>query len=164
MTDETTSARRRTTWAWLAAAVLVATAACGGEAADEPADAGSPTAEAPSEPTTTELSMPSSETGRCMPPNVANLQAQEVAFEGTVIALEGEQATLEVAEWFKGDETDQVAVTSPGGGLADLELGVDFELGATYLVSASGGQVTVCGLSAEKDDRLEELYEQAYGH
>ena len=39
---------------------------------------------------------------------------------------------------------------------------VDFQEGGTYLVSASDGEVSLCGLSAEKDDLLAGLYDEAY--
>ena len=130
---------------------------CGGED-PEPASS-EPTA---SEATTLELTVPAVGTGRCMPPSVENLQAQDTAFEGVVTAVGGGTATLDVTQSFKGEEVDAVTVAAPAGDLQDLVLAVDFEQGRTYLVSSLDGQVSVCGLSGPTGGLLDDLYQRAY--
>jgi hypothetical protein len=131
---------------------------CGGDDPEPtPADA-NPT----QEPTALELTVPNAQTGRCMVPNVANLQAQDTAFEGVVTEVSDGAATLDVTQSFKGEEADTATVAAPSQDLQDLLLAVDFEEGQTYLVSSLDGQVSVCGLSARKDDLLADLYQQAY--
>lgn len=115
-----------------------------------------------SEETTLELTVPAAQAGRCMPPSVENLQAQDTAFEGVVTAVAGGTATLEVTQSFKGKEVDTVTVAAPSPDLQGLGLAVDFEQGRTYLVSSLDGQVSVCGLSGPGDGLLEDLYQQAY--
>ena len=39
---------------------------------------------------------------------------------------------------------------------------VDFEEGKTYLVSAIGDRVTLCGFTAEESPELEALYAEAF--
>jgi hypothetical protein len=149
---------RLTTAAALAATAVLLAGCGGGDGSDESPDASSPAA------ANVELTAPAEQSGRCMPPNVENLQAQDTAFEGvvTTVAVGDGTATLEVTQSFKGDEADTVTVTAPSQDLQDLLLAVDFEEGETYLVSSLDGQLSVCGLSGRKDDLLAELYQQAY--
>jgi hypothetical protein len=131
---------------------------CGGEDPEPaPGDAVS-THEAAS----LQLTVPAAQTGRCMVPSVANLQAQDTAFEGVVTAVTDGTATLDVTQSFKGSVVDTAIVVAPSQDLQDLLLAVDFEEGQTYLVSSLDGEVSVCGLSARKDDLLADLYQQAY--
>lgn len=131
---------------------------CGGsdDAQSKPVEEPAPTV------STLELTMGAATTGRCMLPSVENLQAQDTAIEGVVTEVTPEQATLDVAQSFKGDDVDTITVALPGEVLQDLALAVTFEVGQTYLVSSLDGQVSVCGLSGPKDELLTDLYEQAY--
>jgi hypothetical protein len=131
-----------------------------GCASGEDADSGDPTPSAAT--TALELTVPAAPTGRCMVPSVANLQAQDTAFEGVVTAVTDGTATLDVTRSFKGEQTDTATVAAPSQDLQDLLLAVDFQEGQTYLVSSLDGEVSVCGLSARKDDLLADLYQQAY--
>ncbi len=111
----------------------------------------------------TELAAAAQPDGRCAPPSAELLRTQDTAFEGTVTEVGEGAATLDVVAWFVGDATDRVVVSTPTQEIDDpLELAVDFEEGGSYLVSATAGQVSLCGLSAEKDDRLAELFAEAY--
>lgn len=131
-----------------------------GCASGEDADPSDPTPSAAT--TVLELTVPAAQTGRCMVPSVANLQAQDTAFEGVVTAVTDGTATLDVTQSFKGKQADTATVVAPSQDLQDLLLAVDFEEGQTYLVSSLDGEVSVCGLSARKDDLLADLYQQAY--
>jgi hypothetical protein len=100
---------------------------------------------------------------RCAVPSVAALRTQDTAFEGTVTEVGDGTATLDVDRWYAGeDRTEQVKVSTPSREIVDLLLAVDFQEGDTYLVSATDGQVSLCGLSAPKDELLTGLYEKAY--
>jgi hypothetical protein len=101
---------------------------------------------------------------RCAVPSVEALRTQDTAFEGTVTRVGDDgTATLDVDRWYAGeDRTKQVKVTTASREIVDLLLAVDFQEGDTYLVSASDGQVSLCGLSAAKDPLLAGLYEKAY--
>ena len=73
-------------------------------------------------------------------------------------------ATLSVDEWYAGgDGADTVTVTSPSEQLQDLLLAVDFQEGRSYLVSADGDRVTLCGYSGEDNAEMQALYAEAFG-
>ena len=140
-----------------ATAVLLAglLAGCGGAA--DTGEAASTT-----DPTKLELTVPAATTGRCMPPNVDNLKAQDTAFEGVVTAIADGTATLEITKSLKGADVDVATVAAPSADLQALLSAVDFQQGQTYLVSSLDGKVAVCGLSGPKDDLLTVLYAEAY--
>ncbi|WP_205473830.1 hypothetical protein [Nocardioides sp. SYSU D00038] len=100
---------------------------------------------------------------RCAVPTPEFLAAQPFAFEGTVTAVEGGTITLEVEEVFAGAATDTVAVEAPPQAIQDQLIGVDFQVGETYLVSAADGQVSACGFSGAASPELDRLYDQAFG-
>jgi hypothetical protein len=99
---------------------------------------------------------------RCAVPSVELLRTQDTAFEGTVTEVGEGSATLDVEKWYAGEETEQVRVSTPSREIVDLLLAVDFQEGGTYLVSATDGQVSLCGLSAEKDELISGLYAEAW--
>jgi hypothetical protein len=99
---------------------------------------------------------------RCAVPSVELLRTQDTAFEGTVTEVGEGTATLDVERWYAGEETEQVRVSTPSREIVDLLLAVDFQEGGTYLVSATDGQVSLCGLSAEKDELISRLYDEAW--
>jgi hypothetical protein len=99
---------------------------------------------------------------RCAVPSVELLRTQDTAFEGTVTDVGEGTATLDVEQWYAGEETEQVRVSTPSQEIVDLLLAVDFQEGGTYLVSATDGQVSLCGLSAEKDELITRLYDEAW--
>ena len=139
-------------------AVLLGGLLAGCGAGDDTAPSGD-TSPAPS---SLELTVPAAQTGRCMVPNIENLQAQDTAFEGVVTAVADGTATLDVTQSYKGEKAETAQVAAPATELQDLLLAVEFKQGQTYLVSSLDGQVSVCGLSAPKDELLADLYQQAY--
>lgn len=163
--------RRTSALTVLALALSVALVGCGDDespTSSEPtsssssSSSSSPSSTPESESAPLELTVPAAQTGRCMAPNVDNLQVQDTAFEGVVTAAADGSATLEVSRSYKGEEADIVKVNAVSADLAGLLLAVDFQEGQTYLVSSLDGEVSVCGLSAVKDDFLADLYDRAY--
>jgi hypothetical protein len=114
------------------------------------------------QPTVTELTAPGPVAGRCMVPNPELLATQSVAFEGTVQEISDGVVTLVPSHFYTGSVTDLVEVTAPADQMAELIGAVDFQDGGTYLVSATGGEVTVCGFSGPVTPELEALYVQAF--
>ncbi|WP_028636471.1 hypothetical protein [Nocardioides sp. URHA0032] len=164
--NRATGTRNRGPLTWLVAAAAVLIIAGVGVFAvvshdDDPA--APPTAA--DHTTVTELGAPSPATydARCMVPNAETLAQQSLAFDGTVTALAGRVVTLTVGHWYAGGPTDLVRVQAPEEALQDLVGAVHFEDGGRYLVSASDGQVTVCGFSAPYSADLAALYDQAFG-
>jgi hypothetical protein len=114
----------------------------------------------------TELQAPGAgaTTGRCLPPSADVLSGADVAFEGTVEGIRGDLVTLRATQWYAGSPTDLVTVRGPSEDLQALLVAVDFQDEGRYLVAASNnGRVMVCGLSAEFSQRLERLYDRAFG-
>lgn len=101
-------------------------------------------------------------TGRCALPTAEALAGEDVAFEGTVTSLREGRASLEVDRWFTDGTGDLVTVAAPTQALRDLLVAVHFEVGETYLVSATDGRVSLCGFSGRSTPELTEIYEKAF--
>jgi hypothetical protein len=114
--------------------------------------------------TVTELSAPgmAAYNAKCMVPNAEIVSHQTVAFEGTVTMLADGVVTLTPSHWYAGDETDLVRVQAPSEDMQQLVSAVSFEEGGRYLVSATDGQVTVCGFSAPYSSDLAAVYAEAF--
>jgi hypothetical protein len=97
----------------------------------------------------------------CLPFSVDILDDMEVAFEGTVTNVDGDQLTLDVVTWYKGGDSDQVQITAPLG-MEALIGGIPFEAGGSYLVSASNGVVSYCGYTGVASPELRAAFEQAF--
>ena len=157
----------------LAAPLLVALAfltACGadsgsdeGTATDTATSSDSGQPDASSETGTLALTADGSAAAKCAMPSAETLSTFDTAFSGTVTSLDDGTATLEVDQWYAGDEAATVTVESPSKDLQDLLMAVDFEEGKTYLVSATDTRVTLCGFTAEQTPELEALYDEAFG-
>jgi hypothetical protein len=114
--------------------------------------------------TVTELRAPSAPAyaARCMAPSARTIAQQSIALEGTVDDITDDLVTLTPTRWYHGAPTDQVTVTAPAPRLADLIGAARFEVGRSYLVSATQGQVTLCGLTAPYSTDLAALYADAF--
>jgi hypothetical protein len=168
-TDELTEARERGTHGrnpltWLVAAAAVAIIAAVGAFGVLNHDSGTdkvPTAT--DEPSVTELTAPAAgSSGKCMVPNARILGAQTLAFDGTVQEVADGVVTLVPSHFYAGDVTDLVEVQAPAADLRALIGAVEFKVGGRYLVSATDGQVTVCGFSGPYTPDLAGLYTQAF--
>ena len=158
--------RHPLTWVVAAAAVLLI-AGAGLFAVlrhDDTGPVASPEHPAAPQQTTTELSAPSPAAyrARCMVPNAGTLAQQTLAFDGTVRSIGRDGVTLVPSHFYAGDPTDLVTVSAPSSDLPALVSAVRFEQGGRYLVSASNGTVSVCGLSAPWSADLAGLYRQAF--
>jgi hypothetical protein len=165
--------RRRGPLTWLVAAVAVlliaggaifalVRAGGGGGAGDTPVagPAGSPSTTA----TTTELTAPEARgTARCLPPNARTLRGQDVALDATATDVTDRVVTLVPNRFYTGARSDVVLVRAAPAQLSALVGAVRFRAGERYLVSASDGAVSVCGLSAPWSRALADLYAEAYG-
>jgi ABC-type phosphate transport system substrate-binding protein len=151
-------------------AALTGLAACG---ADDSADTSAAdttssdtsSSEAPDDSTaggTLALVADGSMAGKCAVPSAEMLSGFDTAFEGTVVGVENGTATLQVDQWYAGQEATTVTVEAPSKDMQDLLMAVDFQQGKTYLVSATGDRVTLCGFTAEKSPELESLYSAAF--
>ena len=99
---------------------------------------------------------------KCAMPSAETLATFDIAFAGTVTAIDGGTATLSVDHWYAGDGPSTVTVEAPSEDLQDLLMAVDFEEGKTYLVSATDTRVTLCGFTAEQTPELQAMYAEAF--
>lgn len=140
-------------------------AACGGDdGAEDPSGGttGSSDTGSGSGSDTLALTAGGAAAGKCAVPSAEVLATFDTAFAGTVTSLDDGTATLSVDEWYAGDEASTVTVQSPSKDLADLLMAVEFEQGKTYLVSARGDRVTLCGFTAEQSPELQAMYDEAF--
>ena len=113
--------------------------------------------------TTTTLTVPASAgLGKCMVPNAEVLATADVAFDGTVTDIGGDQVTLTPTRWYAGKPTDDVTVTAPSEQMQQVASGVTFQQGERYLVSATQGNVSLCGFSAPYSEQLAAVYAEAF--
>ena len=152
----------------LAAPLLVALAfltACGADSGVESQPTVDPTtsSSAPEAASgTLALTADGSVAAKCAMPSAETLSTFDTAFSGTVTSLDGGTATMEVDQWYAGDEAATVTVESPSKDLQDLLMAVDFQEGKTYLVSATDTRVTLCGFTAEQTPELQAMYAEAF--
>lgn len=98
----------------------------------------------------------------CIAFSVAELDAvAEIAFEGTVTAVDGDTVTLAVDTWYRGEEHSQVILNAPQG-LEALIDGIAFAEGDQYLISAQGGDVNYCGFSGSSTPEYRAAFEAAF--
>ncbi len=158
--DPAADARRRR-WPLLAAAAAVAVAGVGGAlllSGDDDQPGGSDAIALAVEPVD-----PLTEICIEVTPETLRDSGVELAFRGTVTAVDGDQATLAVDTWYLGGPADEVSVTGPAEGDTARLGGVPLEDGGTYLVSASDGIVRSCGQSGPASPELEALFDAAFG-
>jgi hypothetical protein len=171
----TTPVGRRGRLSWLAGAAAVAVIAGGGfavassmggddpagpQAADKPTPTQTPTSTA--DPVVVTLQAPTVD-AKCAAPSPEILGQFDTVFSGTVTAVDGDVVTLRPDEVFAGDSADEIDIVGAGPDPRALGGQVTFEVGQTYYVSATGGQVSACGYSgATSDSDLEQLYDVAF--
>ncbi|GAB3771769.1 hypothetical protein FB382_000263 [Nocardioides ginsengisegetis] len=125
-------------------------------------DSGNEVPSAGGDPTVTQLSAPAATSGKCMVPSARILSTQAIAFDGTVTDISADLVTLVPTHFYAGDATDLVKVEADPEVMQALVGAVKFQDGGRYLVSATDGRVTVCGLSGPYDARLAALYAEAF--
>ena len=158
-----TRGRSPLTWLVAAAAVLIIVGV-GVVAVRGLTDDSAPPPVAGGTPTVAHLAAPDAAaySAKCLVPTAEVLAQQEVAFDGTVSSISDDTVTLDVSHWYAGGSADQVGVQAPAEELQELVGAVKFHAGGRYLVSASNGQVTVCGFSAPYSADLAAVYAQAF--
>ena len=97
----------------------------------------------------------------CLPFSVDILDDMDVAFEGTVTNIDGDQLTLDVVTWYRGGDSEQVQITAPLG-MEALIGGIAFEVGGDYLISATNGVVNYCGYTGVATPEFRAAFDQAF--
>ncbi|HSV41125.1 MAG TPA: hypothetical protein VLI04_20355 [Nocardioidaceae bacterium] len=150
----------RKRWVPLAAAAAVFAVAAGSAAFallggdDEPA---------PRALTTTELTVAGDDiTQMCMAVTADSIRAADQALEGTATEVTDGRVVITVDNWFKGGDTDLVALTPADPDLVALVGAIEFVEGEKYLIAAGDGQVSSCGLTGVYEPTLAALYAEAF--
>ncbi len=81
---------------------------------------------------------------RCAAPTPEILSQYQVAFQGTVTAIEGDTVTFEPSEVLNGEVGETVEVTAAQPVFDTMINTVQFQVGGDYLVAAYDGQVSQC--------------------
>lgn len=108
------------------------------------------------------LTAPTTSAGKCAVPSPEFVAQSDVAFDGTVTAINGDEVSLKVGHWYRGGDATRVTVTGPSEQLRQVLSGVEFEQGQRYLITAVDGVVTMCGLSAAYSPEMAAMYEAAF--
>ena len=87
----------------------------------------------------------------------------ELAFAGTVTAVDGDTVTLTVDEWYRGGDAGEVVLNAPQG-MEALIGGIPFAVGDAYLISAQGGSVNYCGFSGATTPELQAGFDAAFAN
>ncbi|HJQ77151.1 MAG TPA: hypothetical protein VJ948_07795 [Acidimicrobiia bacterium] len=85
----------------------------------------------------------------------------EIAFAGTVTAVNGDEVTLTVDSWYRGGDAAEVVLNAPQG-MEALIGGIPFEVGDQHLISAQNGNVNYCGFSGPATPEYAAAFEQAF--
>jgi hypothetical protein len=165
--QQTTELRRRGPLAWLVAAAAVATIAGGGYAAvSSMQDNGTVEQAGPGtsvdDPVVLTLEAPTTVPAKCAVPTPELLAGAEVAFAGTVTAIDGDVVTFSPTETYAGESADEIEIVGMGPEIRALTGQPEFVVGGTYLVSATDGQMFACGFSGEASPELQNLYDLAF--
>jgi len=91
------------------------------------------------------------------------LEQMTVALAGTATAVSESEVRLEVSRWYRGGDAGTVVLRNAPEQQQALVGATDFAVGEDYLVSASDGSVSVCGLTGPVSPELQAAYDEAYG-
>lgn len=93
------------------------------------------------------------------------LARREVAFDGTVTAVDGDVATFTVNRAYRGVDGSTVTLRGAAGlsGLTSAGAGVPLEVGARLLVAGDGGFAWSCGFTQPFDEAVAEQWASTFG-
>ena len=156
---------RRAAWAIGAAAalILIVGAVVAVRAGDEP----TPRTPDGSGDVASPAISPGGSTGSCVELYDADtLARREVAFDGTVAAVDGDNVTFDVKSAFKGVTANTVtlkgASTLGGGVVSSAGAGISLTPGTRLLVAGDGGFAWSCGFTQPYDPAVAEQWGQAF--
>ena len=99
--------------------------------------------------------------GSCLVLEPATVAAQDQAFAATALQIQGNTVLLEVTERFVGEVADRVEVAQVDETTSDFS-GVPFQVGQSYLVGATNGTITGCGVTGADSAELRAVYDAAF--
>lgn len=156
-----TRAARPSRTPWLAAAAAAVVLAGAGAAylaavGDDPAPAGSGGELVLAAPDVDPISL------SCLPVSAEALAGLPVALAGTVSSVDAAEVRLDVTRWYRGGDVGTVVLRNAEARLQALLGTPDFQVGEDYLVSASEGAISVCGLTGPAGPELQAAYDEAF--
>lgn len=160
-------ARSRGHRAGMAAAVAAAAVAlvAVGVIVTQSGDGGNdPVAQPPS--TTAGAVTPGGSAGSCVERyDLTTLPNRELALDGTVERVDGDELTLTVNEWFRGGSSSTVTLAGAQAlsGLTSAGSEVGVEPGSRLLVAGDGGFAWSCGFTQPYDPEVAEEWRAAVG-
>jgi hypothetical protein len=163
-TMRTPSEKTSLRWVPLAAAAAVVAIVAGGVGFAVTRGDDSPSPQAGPK-TVTELTLPGDDggiTGMCMRISAEALRNVDQALEGTATEVTDDRVVLTVDKWYKGGDTDLVALTPADPNMVALIGAIEFEQGSKYLVTAADGAVNSCGFSGPYSADLAALFDEAF--
>ncbi len=86
----------------------------------------------------------------CLVYDPATVPTFDIAFDGTVTAIDGDQVTFKVNTAWKGVD-GSVTLTAPETDIALVGPMPDFEVDGRYLVTAAGSTINACGYTLDYD-------------
>lgn len=93
------------------------------------------------------------------------LASRDFAFDGTLTAIDGDQATFMVTEAFSGDATTGSTVTLTATGMSGTSItsagGVTLAVGDRYLVAGDDTFVWACGFTQPYDESVAAQWSEA---
>ena len=98
----------------------------------------------------------------CLVYDPANLPTFDIAFDGTVTAVDGDQVTFDVNEGWKGAD-GSITLTAPDTDVTLLGEMPDFGVGGRYLVTAAGSNINSCGYTLDYDAATAAAWAAAFG-
>ncbi len=97
----------------------------------------------------------------CLPFSVEILATMPQAFTGTVTSVEADAITIAVDRWYAGGTASLVRLETIGDAQALLG-GFSYDVGSSYLLTASDGTLSYCGYSGPSTPELEASFERAF--
>lgn len=89
---------------------------------------------------------------------------REIAFDGTVTAVDGDTITFTVNRWYRGGDADEVTLAGAAGlsGLTSAGSATSVEPGTRLLVAGDGGFAWACGFTQPYDPAVAEDWNDVF--
>ena len=152
----------------VAAALLLvlAVAALARDGESDPAPGRSEVADEPITPGTEGAITPGGSLASCVEHyDLVTLTHREMAFDGTITAVDGDSVSFTVATWFRGGSASTITLQGAAvlGGLTSAGPSVGLTPGTRLLVAGDGGFAWSCGFTQPYADAVAQEWERVLG-
>jgi len=96
--------------------------------------------------------------------DLQTLANRELAFDGTLVSLDGDEATFTVNEWYRGGDSGEITLAGAAGlsGLTSVGPAATLEPGTRLLVAGDGGFAWACGFTQPYDPKVARQWEEVF--